>query len=84
MGSFPLIRQHDSMECGITCLAMVRKFFRMKYSIDIFLEFALQPQKESHYLVLMKQLYNLRLPMVKSGNGLVTELLPKSAYSCSF
>ncbi|WP_276911220.1 cysteine peptidase family C39 domain-containing protein [Hallella colorans] len=34
MGSFPLIRQHDSMECGITCLAMVRKFFRMKYSIE--------------------------------------------------
>ena len=34
MSSFPLIRQHDSMECGIACLAMVCKFFRIEYSIE--------------------------------------------------
>ena len=32
--SFPLIRQHDSMECGIACLAMVCNFFRIEYSIE--------------------------------------------------
>ena len=32
------------------------------------------------------QLLNITssLPMAKSGNGLVTEFLPKSAYSCPF
>jgi len=34
MSSFPLIRQHDSMECGIACFAMVCKFFRIEYSIE--------------------------------------------------
>jgi ATP-binding cassette subfamily B protein len=34
MSSFTFIRQHDSMECGIACLAMVCKFFRMEYSIE--------------------------------------------------
>ena len=34
MSSFPLIRQHDSMECGIACLAMVCKFFKVEYSIE--------------------------------------------------
>ena len=34
MSSFPLIRQHDSMECGVACLAMVCKFFRIEYSIE--------------------------------------------------
>ena len=34
MSSFPLIRQHDSMECGIACLAMVCNFFRIEYSIE--------------------------------------------------
>ena len=34
MSSFPLIRQYDSMECGIACLAMVCKFFRIEYSIE--------------------------------------------------
>ena len=58
MNHFPFIKQHDAMECGVACLAMVCNFFRIEYSIE-FLEFALQPQKESHYLVLMKQLYNL-------------------------
>ena len=34
-------------------------FLESNIQYNIFLEFALQPQKESHYLVLMKQLYNL-------------------------
>lgn len=34
MSGFPLVRQHDSMECGIACLAMVCKFYRMEYSIE--------------------------------------------------
>ena len=34
MNNFPFIRQHDSMECGIACLAMVCKFFRIEYSIE--------------------------------------------------
>lgn len=34
MNRFPLIRQYDSMECGIACLAMVCKFFKREYSIE--------------------------------------------------
>ena len=34
MSSFPLIRQHDAMECGVACLAMVCNFFRIEYSIE--------------------------------------------------
>lgn len=34
MSSFPLIKQHDSMECGIACLAMICKSFRVEYSIE--------------------------------------------------
>ena len=59
MNHFPFIKQHDAMECGVACLAMVCNFFRIEYSIEYLSRIALQPQKESHYLVLMKQLYNL-------------------------
>ena len=55
MNNFPFIKQNDAMECGVACLAMVCNFLEQ----NIFLKFALQPQKESHDLVLMKQLYNL-------------------------
>ena len=55
MNNFPFIKQNDAMECGVACLAMVCNF--LEY--NIFLKFALQPQKASHDLVLMKQLYNL-------------------------
>lgn len=34
MRDFPFVRQHDSMECGIACLAMICKFFRTEYSIE--------------------------------------------------
>ena len=32
MSGFPFIKQHDAMECGVACLAMMCKFFRMEYS----------------------------------------------------
>ncbi|WP_262498855.1 cysteine peptidase family C39 domain-containing protein [Prevotella dentasini] len=28
------MKQHDAMECGVACLAMVYNFFRMEYSIE--------------------------------------------------
>ena len=31
---FPMIRQHDSMQCGIACLQMVCKYFGREYSLD--------------------------------------------------
>ena len=34
MNNFPFIKQHDAMECGVACLAMVCKFFRIEYSIE--------------------------------------------------
>lgn len=34
MRGFPFVRQHDSMECGIACLAMICKFFKTEYSIE--------------------------------------------------
>ena len=34
MSNFPFIKQHDAMECGVACLAMVCNFFRIKYSIE--------------------------------------------------
>lgn len=55
MNNFPFIKQNDAMECGVACLAMVCNFLEQ----NIFIKFALQPQKESPDLVLMKQLYNL-------------------------
>ena len=33
MGNFPIIRQHDSMQCGIACLQMVSKYFGREYSL---------------------------------------------------
>ena len=34
MNNFPFIKQHDAMECGVACLAMVCNFFRIEYSIE--------------------------------------------------
>ena len=34
MSNFPFIKQHDAMECGVACLAMVCNFFRIEYSIE--------------------------------------------------
>ena len=31
---FPIIHQHDSMQCGIACLQMVCKYFGREYSLD--------------------------------------------------
>ena len=31
---FPIIYQHDSMQCGIACLQMVCKYFGREYSLD--------------------------------------------------
>lgn len=34
MSAFPFIHQHDSMQCGIACLAMVCKYHGTVYSLD--------------------------------------------------
>ena len=34
MERFPIIYQHDSMQCGIACLQMVCKYFGREYSLD--------------------------------------------------
>ena len=34
MKSFPFYHQHDSMQCGITCLQMVCKYYGKEYSTD--------------------------------------------------
>ena len=34
MKEFPLYRQHDTMQCGIACLAMICKYYGNVYSID--------------------------------------------------
>ncbi|MDR0891961.1 MAG: peptidase domain-containing ABC transporter [Mediterranea sp.] len=34
MPKFPLIPQHDSMQCGIACLAMVTAYYGKAYSLD--------------------------------------------------
>lgn len=31
---FPFIRQYDNMQCGVACLAMICKYFGLKYSIN--------------------------------------------------
>ena len=33
MRHFPLIRQHDSMQCGVACLQMVSRYFGREYSL---------------------------------------------------
>ena len=34
MKKFPIIFQHDSMQCGVTCLQMVCKYLGREYSLD--------------------------------------------------
>ncbi len=34
MFNFPLIRQHDSMQCGVACLAMVCSHYGREYSLE--------------------------------------------------
>lgn len=34
MERFPIIYQHDSMQCGIACLQMVCKYFGREYSLE--------------------------------------------------
>lgn len=35
MKRFPFLRQHDQMQCGITCLQMICKYYGKEYSLDI-------------------------------------------------
>ena len=32
--SFPFHKQHDSMDCGATCLRMITKFYGKNYSLE--------------------------------------------------
>lgn len=34
MKRFPIIHQHDSMQCGIACLQMICKYFGREYSMN--------------------------------------------------
>ena len=34
MAEFPFYKQHDAMQCGITCLRMVCKYFGKEFSSD--------------------------------------------------
>jgi ATP-binding cassette subfamily B protein len=34
MTSFPFYRQHDTMQCGITCLRMLCKYYGKDFSIE--------------------------------------------------
>ena len=34
MDNFPLYTQHDSMQCGIACLAMICKHYGKEFSIE--------------------------------------------------
>lgn len=34
MRKFPVILQHDSMQCGIACLQMICNFYGREYSLD--------------------------------------------------
>lgn len=34
MTSFPFYHQHDTMQCGITCLRMICKYYEKEYSIE--------------------------------------------------
>lgn len=34
MKSFPFCKQHDAMQCGITCLQMICKYYGKQYSLD--------------------------------------------------
>lgn len=34
MTSFPFYHQHDTMQCGITCLRMICKYYKKEYSIE--------------------------------------------------
>lgn len=34
MEKFPFCKQHDSMQCGITCLQMICKYYGREYSLD--------------------------------------------------
>ena len=54
MKSFPIIYQHDSMQCGIACLQMVCKYFGREYSSDSLSKFFLLQQKASPCSVSMK------------------------------
>lgn len=31
---FPFYKQHDSMQCGITCLQMICKYYGKEYSLE--------------------------------------------------
>ncbi len=39
MKRFPLYHQHDSMQCGIACLAMICKHYGKEYSLDTLSEY---------------------------------------------
>ncbi len=34
MGKFPFIRQHDGMQCGVACLAMICRHYGQRYSLE--------------------------------------------------
>lgn len=34
MSTFPFHKQHDSMQCGITCLQMICKYYGKEYSLE--------------------------------------------------
>ncbi|MCF2659830.1 C39 family peptidase [Parabacteroides distasonis] len=34
MTPFPFYHQHDTMQCGITCLRMICKYYGKEYSIE--------------------------------------------------
>ena len=33
-GRFEWVKQHDSMQCGVSCLAMICRYYRRNYSLE--------------------------------------------------
>lgn len=51
---FPIVIQHDAMQCGIACMQMACKFYGREYSQEYRLSYAMPRSREFHSLPSMK------------------------------
>ena len=80
MKRFPWYHQHDSMQCGITCLQMICKYYGKSYSIEILSEYCSATAEGVSLLGVSKAANNLG---IQTTCGRVsTEQLVKAPLPC--
>ena len=80
---FPFYKQHDSMQCGITCLQMICKYYGKEYSLESLSRYCFATTEGVSMLGISEAATRLGLHTdVRTGNNTNNYTKPPCLVSC--